>query len=363
MRVIFPLMFICYFIANIYIFIRTLQAVAQLPVLWKIIIGIIFWGLSISLFASIALREAHLPVPLIGTMYNWGSIWLVFILYMSISLVIFDVTSCFFPTVIKSSLPAALTVTSLLLIYGYINYLSPRIKQINITIDKPIAGDSITIVGISDLHMGYGTGKRRVRKLVSAINRLTPDAVIIAGDLIDNNLKPIYNRNMGSELDKLVAPMGIFMAPGNHEYISGIKESIRFIESTPIKMLIDNVATLQNGIQIICRDDAANNRRMPLEELLLKADTTKPTILIDHQPLEIALKDSHKIDIQFSGHTHNGQIWPGSIITSKLFEQAYGYRKWNHSHVYVSSGVSLWGPPFRIGTSNEIVVFKIHSSK
>ena len=363
MRVIFPLMFICYFIANIYIFIRTMHTVAQLPVLWKIIIGIIFWSLSISLFASIALAGSHIPEPLIGAMYKWGSIWLVFILYMSISLVIFNVARYFFPSIIKNSLSASLTVTFLLLIYGYINYLNPQIKNIDITIDKPIAGDSITIVGISDLHMGYGTGKKRVRKLVNMINEQSPDAVIIAGDLIDNNLKPLYSENMGDELEKLVAPMGIFMAPGNHEYICGIKESIRFVENTPVKMLIDNVATLPNGIQIICRDDATNSRRLPLKELLLKADVSKPTILIDHQPLEIALKDSHKIDVQFSGHTHNGQIWPGSIITSKLFEQAYGYRKWKYSHVYVSSGASLWGPPFRIGTNNEIVVFKIRSGK
>ena len=90
-----------------------------------------------------------------------------------------------------------------------------------------------------------------------------------------------------------------------------------------------------------------------------KTDSTKPTLLIDHQPYEVAKKDSLGIDIQFSGHTHRGQVWPLSLLVDNMYEQSHGYRQWPHSHVYVSSGLSLWGPPFRIGTDSDMLVMTI----
>lgn len=363
MRFIFPLMFICYLLGNIYLFISTIKAIAQAPIAVKVIYGIIFWSLSVSLFASIALRNSHLPQALLGAMYTLGSVWLVFILYMILSIILFSIVRYFFPSIIHNTLLYSFIVTLALLVYGYINHLTPKVTTIEIETEKAIEGDSVTIVGISDVHLGHGTGSKRLHKFVDIINKQNPDAVIIAGDLIDNSVHPLYNKEINNELKRIEAAMGIYMAPGNHEYISGITECTNIIKSTPVNMLVDETATLPNGMQIICRDDASNRRRQPLDKLLSGADNSRLTLLIDHQPREIAEKDSARIDIQFSGHTHNGQIWPGSIITSKLFEQANGYRKWKHSHVYVSSGISLWGPPLRIGTNNEIVVFKIRSNK
>ena len=363
MRFIFPLMFICYLLGNIYLFISTIKAIAQAPISVKIIYGIIFWSLSVSLFVSISLRNSHLPQALLSAMYTFGSIWLVFVLYMILSIILFSIIRYFFPSIIYNTLLYSLIVTFTLLAYGYINYLTPVVTTIEIKTEKAIEGDSVTIVGISDVHLGHGTGNKMLHKFVDTINKQHPDAVIIAGDLIDNSVQPLYDKEINNELARINAPMGIYMAPGNHEYISGIRECADIIKSTPINMLLDATATLPNGVQIICRDDASNRRRQPLDKLLSGVDNSRLTLLIDHQPREIAEKDSAKIDIQFSGHTHNGQIWPGNIVTALLFEQASGYRKWEHSHVYVSSGVSLWGPPLRIGTNSEIVVFKIRSNK
>ena len=363
MRFIFPLIFVCYLLSNIYLFISTIKAIVQAPIAVKVIYGIIFWCLSVSLFASIALRNSHLPQALLGAMYTLGSVWLVFILYMILSIILFSIVRYFFSSIIHNTQLYSFIVTLALLAYGYINHLSPTVTTIDIETPKTIHGDSVTIVGISDVHLGHGTGSKRLHKFVDIINKQHPDAVIIAGDLIDNSVHPLYNREINNELARINAPMGIYMAPGNHEYISGITECADIIKSTPVNMLIDATATLPNGIQIICRDDASNRSRQSIETLLSAVDTSRATILIDHQPQEIAKKDSAGIDIQFCGHTHRGQIWPGNIVTALLFEQASGYRKWEHSHVYVSSGISLWGPPLRIGTNNEIVVFNIRSTK
>ena len=226
--------------------------------------------------------------------------------------------------------------------------------------------------------------------------------------------------------------MGIYMTPGNHEYISGIAECKELLAQTKVQLLQDSIVTIPlnetsnrtsetssgtndtatqtcetssgtnaaNGktyLQIIGRDDRSNRNRKTLEELLelagknrdntfetsttsstsmqISSDTTPNTahrttpacavkntsytIVLDHQPYNLAQTDSLGIDIQISGHTHRGQIWPLNLLTDKLYEQSYGYRKWSHSHIYVSSGLSLWGPPFRIGTRSEIGVVKV----
>ena len=113
-------------------------------------------------------------------------------------------------------------------------------------------------------------------------------------------------------------------------------------------------------MQIIGRDDRSNRSRHSLPTLLKQADRSKPIILLDHQPYNLTKTDSLGIDLQFSGHTHHGQIWPISWVTDRIYEQSHGYRKWSQSHIYVSSGLSLWGPPFRIGTNSDMAVFHLN---
>ena len=190
------------------------------------------------------------------------------------------------------------------------------------------------------------------------INEQKPDLILIGGDLIDNSVVPLYTEKMSEELSELKAPMGIYMVPGNHEYISGIDESARFIKSTPIQLLIDSVVTLPNGI-LIGRDDRHNPSRRSLQELMENIDKSRPIILLDHQPYNLTDAEAAGIDLQFSGHTHHGQVWPMSLVTDYIYEQSHGYRQWGDTHIYVSSGLSLWGPPFRIGTESEMVVFEL----
>ena len=251
-------------------------------------------------------------------------------------------------------------VTESRFLYGYYNYRHPQVNKIDVSLDKPIEGNGINIVAVSDVHLGYGTGKAMLKEYVDMINAQHPDLILIGGDLIDNSLTPLYKENMAEELAQLKAPLGIYMVPGNHEYISGIDESVRFLKDTPIQLLRDSVVTLPNGVQIIGRDDRSNRSRHSLPTLLKQADRSKPIILLDHQPYNLAKTDSLGIDLQFSGHTHHGQIWPISWVTDRIYEQSHGYRKWSQSHIYVSSGLSLWGPPFRIGTNSDMAVFHLN---
>lgn len=352
-----PIIYLC---GNGYLFWKIWQAMIGIPIWSKVLISLLFWFIAFFLFASIGLRNFNIPDYLLRNMFQIGSIWMVFLLYMVLLLIVLDIAKIFI-SIPGNTLWYSLAITCCLLIYGHINYKNPRIEHIDINLEKKFGGENIKIVSVSDIHLGYGTGLSTLRDYVTLINSKNPDIILISGDLIDNNLKPLLQEPFDKELSKLKAPMGIYMVTGNHEYISGINACSDFLKNTPINMLRDSIVVLPNGIQIIGRDDRSNRKRKQLSDLLTQVDMDNPVIVLDHQPYKLSKVDSLKVDMQLSGHTHHGQIWPLSLVTDHLYEQSHGYRKWNHSHIWVSSGLSLWGPPFRIGTKSDLAVIELHS--
>ena len=248
-----------------------------------------------------------------------------------------------------------------LLFYGYYHYDNPNTKELHITINKPFQtqGRPIKVVGISDIHLGYETNKERLANYVERINALKPDLILIAGDLIDHSLTPVKAQRMQDELSQLKAPLGVFMVPGNHDYFAHIDEVADFLKRTPVTLLRDSIVTLSNGLQIVGRDDRRNRDRAEVSDLVQQTDSSKPILLLDHQPYDLDKAVAAGVDLQLSGHTHHGQVWPLNYLTDYLFELSYGYEKRGDTHFYVSSGLSLWGPPYRIGTDSEMVLFLI----
>lgn len=358
MKIALLLLPLIYLAGNGYLFVRVWQAISCTPVWCRIIVSLLFWSSAFALFAAVGLRDVHMPEVILKWMFRIGSSWMAFLLYAVLLLIVFDIAGLFVPTM-RPSLLYALPLTLCLLIYGHINYMHPRTEHIDICLDKPFEGDAIRIAAISDVHLGYGTSASALKRYVQLINSQEPDLILIAGDLIDNSVRPLQNEPYAEILSTLKAPLGIYMVPGNHEYISGIDECMDFLGSTPVKILRDSIVTLPGGIQIAGRDDRSNHYRKPLQELLDDADNTRPLIVLDHQPYELSRTDSLKVDIQISGHTHRGQIWPLNLITDHLFEQSHGYRKWTHTHIWVSCGLSLWGPPYRIGTYSDMAVIDL----
>lgn len=349
-----------YIAGNVYIFRRGAQALLAQPTGVKVLLTILFWSGALSFLVTFLFRNTKMPAWVAHTAHDVGTGWLVFTLYMVMFLVAFDLLRVF-NLYFKYGFYLSLFFTLSLLGYGYYHYQHPDTQVINIVINKPGKTEHapLKVVAVSDIHLGYGTDRKELGEYVKMINAQEPDLILIGGDLIDNSVTPLYAENMQEEIAKLKAPLGIYMVPGNHEYISGIDKSIRFIAGTQICLLRDSVATLPNGIQIVGRDDRTNPSRRTLAELTANLDPSRPVILLDHQPYHIEETEAAGVDLQFSGHTHRGQVWPLSLITDRMFQQSYGYREWGNSRVYVSSGLSLWGPPFRIGTDSEMVVFNI----
>jgi predicted MPP superfamily phosphohydrolase len=356
----FFLVLISYLLGNIYIFVRGLQTLGPFPLFFRCVYGTVYWAGAVLLILTFALRNVRqIPLAVGQTLFHIGSGWLVFTLYMILFLALADLLKVFFRTFSHGFLLSFL-LTAGLLIYGYIRYEHPQRQTIRLHVNKPLRSkDRLRIVAVSDWHLGLGTGKERLRKDIDRINAEKPDLILIGGDLIDNSLGPVVEQQMETELNRLAAPMGVYMAPGNHEYISGIEACSRFIRKTQITLLKDSIVTLPCGLQLVGRDDKSNPDRLSIRDLAPLTDPSWPVILIDHQPVELAATEaSASVDLQFSGHTHNGQVFPLSLLAARLFDISYGYAKRGRTHFYVSSGISLWGPPFRIGTHSEWVVFE-----
>lgn len=347
--------------ANAYIFWRLMQALGAMPATLRVVLGVLYWLAACGMFISFGLRNVAMPEFLHRVLHIVGTSWLLFTLYMVVALLLADLAHWIWPS-FHHGVWYTLGLTLAILVAGYINYRHPRVEHITIETEKPIEGDRLRLVAISDVHLGRGTTRADLARYVSIINSENPDMVLIAGDLIDNSILPVAKADMCREFERVEARYGIYMAAGNHEYISGIDACRNYLNTTPIKLLSDSVALPIDGVEIICRDDRYNRRRARLDSLLATSDKEHFLIVLDHQPNAIAESQKSNIDLHLSGHTHRGQIFPLNLVTDYLFEQSHGYRKWGNTHAYVMTGLSLWGPPFRIGTHSEMLVVDIISN-
>jgi predicted MPP superfamily phosphohydrolase len=157
---------------------------------------------------------------------------------------------------------------------------------------------------------------------------------------------------------------GLYAITGNHEFIGGGSRTIPYIESKGIRVLKDETVTLPGGIQLIGRLDRDSRRyfgkeRTPLRELFKNIDLSKPVIVLDHQPFRLEEAAQNGADLQMSGHTHNGQLWPLNHLTRRMYELSYGYLRKGSTHFIVSSGYGLWGPRVRSGSRSEIVLVNV----
>jgi len=258
-----------------------------------------------------------------------------------------------------------LTIVSLTVLAGFINARTVRIKELSFVIPKKVNGDkNLRMVMVSDVHMGTLIAKRKTARLVTEINELKPDIVVFAGDLVDEDLDPVIKNNLGEALTKIKSRLGVYAIPGNHEYIGGVEAAIKYLTENGIIMLRDNSVFMENSFYLVGRDDRDKTRftgkkRMELTELLKGIDKSFPIILLDHQPFNLNKAAYLGVDLQLSGHTHHGQIWPLNYITNVMYDVSWGSKKIGKTQFYVSSGFGTWGPPVRLGNTPEIVLLNL----
>jgi predicted MPP superfamily phosphohydrolase len=249
----------------------------------------------------------------------------------------------------------------LALIAGFVNASIPRVRALTCRIPKRADGiRSLTVAVASDIHLGTIVGRKRFDRIVEGINALDADLVLLPGDIVDEDLGAVIRENLGESLKNLRSKYGVVAITGNHEYIGGVDKACAYLAAHGVTVLRDGVLRVNGGVFLVGREDQSIHqfsgmRRKPLKELMAGVDKRYPVILLDHQPFHLEDGAANGADVQLSGHTHHGQLWPFNYITAAIYEVSWGYKKIGPTHVYVSSGVGTWGPPVRIGNRPEIV--------
>ena len=306
-------------------------------------------------------KSDSLPLSIATAMYEIGNSWLVIIFYLLMAFLVLDIgrlTHLVPAAWLKDNGITTMVLTGLMLVVfigGNIHYHNKQRQEIHITTGKQLERP-LKIVMVSDLHAGFHNRRAEVGRWVDIINAEHPDLVLIAGDLIDGNVRPIKEYGTAEEFQRLTAPT--IACLGNHEFITGIDKAIDLIEQTGIRLLRDSTITI-DGVTIVGRDDRSNRRRKSVEQLLQGVDKNHYIIMLDHQPFHLEDAEQNGVDLQLSGHTHRGQVWPLNWVTKRMYECDYGQWRRGKTDYYVSSGMGLWGGKFRIGTDSEYAVITI----
>ena len=263
----------------------------------------------------------------------------------------------------------ALTCIISIMGYGYYKFRHPVVTELNIQIDKK-AGNvaKMRIAVISDLHLGTIINKEIFGMYVDKIMEQHPDMILMVGDQIDYHLQPVTEQRMEEEFSRLKAPYGVYMVAGNHDYIEiereGEDAKIKWLDQLPdIMLLRDSALLVSDAFYIVGREDERIDHRKPLDVIMAEVDRNMLVIILNHQPHNLKEDADSGADIALYGHTHNGQLFPYNLFINMIYEVGYGYKKKGNTHIYVTSGLGLSGPQYRIGTSSEILMLNVNFSE
>jgi len=307
------------------------------------------------------------PIMILGTS------WMIFILYMTMLLIGFDllyflgrwikrIREFDLKSIFKKRIfyAASVVLVALLMVYGSYRFHHPVVNELNLTINKKSDIKALRVVMVADIHVGYMINRDILKMYVDKINEQHPDIILLVGDIIDYDMIPLERQHMEQEFRRLKAPYGVYGVTGNHEYRVNSEEKIRWLkEEAGIIMLRDSVVKVDDAFYIIGREDNKALVRKEITELMPLVDKNYPIIVMNHEPHRLHEESESGADLAVYGHTHNGQLFPNNLFVSILYEVSHGYKKKNNTHIYVTSGLGLSGPQYRIGTISEIVVLNL----
>lgn len=373
----FIVFLIVYSAANYYIFIHGWHAIALFPFLKPFYIIIFLFAASGYIIAKIA--GSKIPEIIYDILLWSGSFWFAFMLYFFLFILFIDLSRLLnhflniYPAFITTNYPMAKFVTLLtvitlciiIIIAGFINTRNIKINYVETEITKKSSKlNELNVVHVGDFHLTIINDGKFLDKIVGKINSLNPDIVLMTGDILDDNINILKRQNIGEGLSKIKSKYGVFVSNGNHEFINGANELDKYMEEMNFNVLRDSSVFVDNSFYVIGRDDRSKisftgKERKSLKEIMTNVNKDYPTILLDHTPSKLVEAANENIDLQLSGHTHHGQMFPVNFITKWIYEVSWGYLKKEQTQFYVTCGVGTWGPPVRLGSDSEIVNLKI----
>jgi predicted MPP superfamily phosphohydrolase len=258
-----------------------------------------------------------------------------------------------------SCLSGFLLVSAGVVFSGAINFKTIRTSEYRIEVPKKASDiGHLKIAFASDFHLKTQTDIHFVEQFAARIAAIEPDLLIYGGDIVEG-------RGDGGKMDRIAKILreihpkyGVFAVLGNHESF-GAQLKGHFFDKAGMQVLCDSVAVIGRSFHLAGRLDDRYRERMSTVELLRSVKDSLPVILVDHRPTNIIENSKTMTDIQFSGHTHNGQLFPLNLIIAGIYRIGWGYEKIENTHFFVSSGIMLWGPPVRTTGKSEIVVVDV----
>ncbi|HEY9367079.1 MAG TPA: metallophosphoesterase [Streptomyces sp.] len=246
--------------------------------------------------------------------------------------------------------------------YGVLR--GPSVKRVTVPLAKlPRAVHGYRIAVVSDIHLGPILGRAHSQRIVDAINSTQPDLIAVVGDLVDGSVE-----NLGpaaEPLARLQARHGSFFVTGNHEYFSGADAWVDHVRELGLHPLRNSRVEI-DGFDLAGVDDVAgeNEGQGPdFVRALGDRDRSRAAVLLAHQPVVIHDAVKHGVDLQLSGHTHGGQMWPGNLIADRANPTLAGLERYGDTQLYVSRGAGAWGPPVRVGAPSDITVVQLASKQ
>jgi len=366
--------FIVHITLNILVFLKGWHAFDEKK--WARIILTLIFGTELLVYSFGLLFYRLIPEPTNQFIRFMGTSWMLFLLYAGGLWLIIDLLYILGRKVQRKSwhfkdqsrkykiitFLAPILVVVGIMVHGHHKFLHPVVQQLPVTVHKQAGNmDSVRIAVVGDLHMGWMIDRQHTKRFVDLIMSQQPDLILFVGDIIDSQIAPVRAQRMDKELARLSAPLGVFSCTGNHEYRYEAEEKIQLLNNAGITMIRDSAVFIDSAFYVVGREDKVILDRKPIGKILAVqgVDMTKPVIVLNHTPDNLNEEVNAGADIALYGHTHHGQAFPGNIATQIVFEVAHGYKKKGNTHVYVTSGIGLVGPQYRIGTVSEMVMMTV----
>jgi predicted MPP superfamily phosphohydrolase len=370
--ILFVLTFLClYGGINFYAFFRA-RSVFHFPGFPQIIIII---ALILLICAPILVRIAeacHQEFMARAIAYT-GYIWMAFVFLFFFFNVTFEIIVFLYNFISSGngSLPlrsiafwTAIFLSFIFVIYGFIDAQRVRVKTMEVKTEKILPNDGkLRIVQISDVHIGLIIRDKRLQDILDRVKEAKPDILVSTGDLLDGELDNVMSQ--ARQFVSITPKYGKYAVLGNHEYYAGLKRSLEFTQAAGFDLLRDDVRQIA-GLSIFGADDITGrqlgvSKDKQLFEKMLAQQDNGFVLLLKHQPFIAA---GENFNLQLSGHTHGGQIFPFMFITRLFFPKNNGYYELGkNKSIYITSGAGTWGPPVRFFAPPEITVIDLIGKK
>ena len=354
-----------YIIPNVYVFFRIWRLFVAKE--YRIIYAFIYLGVFF-IYPLGNIIENNTISNCLGIVSNYLMPFYLYLFLFTLAFDIFLIFNIFLKFISKSKLRSRqfmkyglsviISASAIVVIAGVINFNTVRVSEYSIEVPaRESTAAKLKIAFVADFHIDTDTPERFIRSFVTKTNSILPDVVLFGGDIVEGrNTRDLQSRT--DILKQISAKYGAFGVLGNHERYRG-QEDGAFFSDAGIELLRDTAVVIGNEFYLVGRLDSGSDNRKTVEELLENVADTLPLVMLDHRPTQLLEVAKTKTDIQLSGHTHNGQMFPLNLILKKMYILSYGYKKIENVNFFVTSGIRLWQYPVRTTGKSEIMVVNV----